>query len=50
MLSSNISPESLPDKFDEFFVHKTEEIVSSFDPNRPIPTNPVEFNLYLKTL
>ena len=37
-LPSNISPESLPDEFNEFFVHKTEEIRSSFDPDRPIPT------------
>ena len=44
MLPSNISPESLPDKFNEFFVYKTEEIRSSFDPDRPIPTNPVEFS------
>ena len=42
MLPSNISPESLPDKFNDFFVHKIEEIRSSFDPDRPIPTNPVE--------
>ena len=38
------SPESLPDKFNEFFVHKFEEIRCSFDPDRPIPTNPVEFS------
>ena len=44
MLPSNISLESLPEKFNEFFVHKTEEISSSFDPDRPIPTNPVEFS------
>ena len=44
MLLSNISPESLPDKFNEFFVHKIEEIRRSFDPDRPIPTNPVEFS------
>ena len=44
MPPSNISPESLPDKFNEFFVHKTEEIRSSFDPDRPIPANPVEFS------
>ena len=44
MLPSNISPESLPDKFNESFVHKIEEIRSSFDPDRPIPTNPVEFS------
>ena len=30
--------------FNEFFVHKIEEIRSSFDPDRPIPTNPVEFS------
>ena len=44
MLSSNISPESLPDKFNEFFVHTTDEIRRSFDPDRPIPTNQVEFS------
>ena len=44
MLPSNISHESLPDKFNEFFVHKIEEIRRSFDPDRPIPTNPVEFS------
>ena len=44
MLPLNISPESLPDKFNEFFVHKIEEIRRSFDPDRPIPTNPVEFS------
>ena len=44
MLPSITSPESLPDNFNEFFVHKIEEIRSSFDPNRPIPTNPVEFS------
>ena len=44
MLPSNISPESLPDKFNEFFVHKIDEIRRSFDPDRPIPTNPVEFS------
>ena len=44
MLPSNISPESLPDKFNEFFVHKIEEIRCSFDPDRPIPTNPVDFS------
>ena len=44
MLPSNISPESLPDKFNEFFVHKIDEIRHSFDPDRPIPTNPVEFS------
>ena len=44
MLPSNISPESLPDKLNDFLVHKTEEIRSSFDPDIPIPTNPVEFS------
>ena len=44
MLPSNISPESLPGKFNVFFVHKVEEIRRSFDPDRPIPTNPVEFS------
>ena len=43
-LPSNISPESVPDKFNEFFVHKIEEIRISFDPDRPIPTNPVELS------
>ena len=31
MLPSNISPESLADKFNEFFVHKIDEIRRSFD-------------------
>ena len=44
MLLSDISPESLPDKCNEFFVLKTEEIRSSFVPDRPIPTYPVEFS------
>ena len=44
MLPSNISSESLPVKFNEFFVHKIDEIRRSFDPDRPIPTNPVEFS------
>ena len=44
MFPSNISPESFPDKFNEFFVHKIDEIRRSFDPDRPIPTNPVEFS------
>ena len=43
MLLSNIPPESLPHKFNEFFVHKIEEIRSSFVPDRPIPTHPLEF-------
>ena len=44
MLLSNISTESLPDKFTQFFVRKTEEIRSSFDPGRPVPTKPVELS------
>ena len=44
MLPSNISSESLPDKFNEFFVHNIEEIRSSFDLDRPVPTNPVGFS------
>ena len=44
MLPSNISPESLPDKFNEFFLHKTDDIRRIFNPDRPIPTNPVEFS------
>ena len=44
-LPSNIYPESLPDKFNEFFVHNIEEIRNgSFDPDRPVPTNPGEFS------
>ena len=42
MLPSNTSPESLPDKFNDLFVHKIEEIKSSFKPDRPIPTKPVD--------
>ena len=30
--------------FNEFFVHKIEEIRSSFDRDIPVPTNPVEFS------
>ena len=44
MVPSDISPESLPDKFNDFFVHNIEKIRSSFDPDRPIHTNPVEFS------
>ena len=44
MLPSNISSESFPDKLNEFFVHKIDEIRRSFDPDRPIPTNSVEFS------
>ena len=44
MLPSNISTESLSDKFNELFVHKIDEIRRSFDPDRPIPTNSVEFS------
>ena len=44
MLPSIISPESLPDKFNEFFVHTFDEIRRNFDPDRPIPTDPVELS------
>ena len=44
MLPSNISPESLPDKFNEFFVLENKEIRRSFNPDRPIPTNHIEFS------
>ena len=44
MLPSNISSVCRPDKSNDFFVHKIEEIRSSFDPDRPTPTNPVEFS------
>ena len=44
VLPSNISLESLPDKFNEIFAHRIEEIRSSFDLDRPIPTNPVELS------
>ena len=48
VLPSNIPPESLPDKFSDFFffflVSKIEQIRSSLDPDRPIPTDTVEFS------
>ena len=44
MLSSNMSLESFPYKFNELFVHKIEETRSSFDHDRSIPTNLVEFS------
>ena len=37
MLPSNISTESPPDMFNEFYVHKIEEIRSCFDSDRPYP-------------
>ena len=37
VLPSNIPPESLPDKFSEFFVRKIDLIRSSLDPDRPFP-------------
>ena len=48
-LPSNISPDSLPDKFSDFFfffffVSKIEQIRNSLDPDRPIPTDTVEFS------
>ena len=42
-LPSNIPPESLPDKFSNFFVSKIEQIRSSLDPDKPFPTDTVEF-------
>ena len=44
VLPSNIPPESLPDKFSEFFVRKIELIRSSLDPDRPFPCDTVEFS------
>ena len=44
MIPSNISPEPLPDTFNDFVVHKIDEIRSNFGPDRPVPTNPVEFS------
>ena len=44
LLPSNIPPESLPDKFSEFFVRKIELIRSSLDPDRPFPCDTVEFS------
>ena len=41
VLPSNIPPESLPDKFSEFFVRKIELIRSSLDPDRPFPCDTV---------
>ena len=43
-LPSNIPPESLPDKFSEFFVCKIELIRSSLDCDRPSPCDTVEFS------
>ena len=43
-LPSNVPPESLPDKFSDFFVSKIELIRSSLDPDRPIPCDTVEFS------
>ena len=44
VLPSNIPPESLPDKFSDFFVTKIEKIRSSLDPDRPLPTDTVKFS------
>ena len=44
VLLSNIPPESLPDRFSEFFVSKIERIKSSLDPDSPVPTDTVEFS------
>ena len=44
VLPSNIPPESLPDKFSEFFVSKIELIRSSLDPDRPFRCDTAEFS------
>ena len=44
VLPSNIPPGSLPDKFSEFVVSKIEKIRSSLDPDRPFPSDTVEFS------
>ena len=44
-LPSNIPPESLPDKFGEIFASKFEQIRSSLDSNRPIPTDTLRLSL-----
>ena len=44
VLPSNISPESLSDKYSEFFVSKIALIRSSLDPDRPFPCDTVEFS------
>ena len=44
VLPSNIPPESLPDKFSDFFVSKIELIRSSLDPDRPFHCDTVEFS------
>ena len=42
VVPSNIPPESLPDKFSDFF-SKIEQIRGRHDPDRPLPTDTVEF-------
>ena len=44
VLPSNISRECLPDKFNEFFTGKIEQIRRSFDPGSQSPTDAVEFS------
>lgn len=44
VLPSNISKEDLPDKFNEFFTGKIEQIRSRFDPDMSSPTEAVEFH------
>ena len=44
VLHSDISPESLPHRFSDFFVSKIEQIRSSLDPDWLISTNTVEFS------
>ena len=50
VLPSNIPLEFLPDKFSEFLVSKIEQIRSSLDPDRRIPTDTVEFSLQNSSL
>ena len=44
VLPLNISRDFLPDQFKEFFVNKIEEIKHSFDPDRLVSTDSVEFS------
>ena len=44
MLPSYISPESLPHKFNGFFINKIEEIRRRFDTDESIPTTLAEFS------
>ena len=44
VLPSDIPPESLPDKFNEFFGEKIERIRRTFDPDTPCPADAVVFS------